>query len=75
MERVTFGHILRGLHFFGASFIVIAAVVHMIRVVALGSYKKPREVTWLTGVVLLLVILGFALSGYLLPWEDRKSVV
>jgi len=71
MERVTFGHVLRGLHFFGASFIVIAAVVHMLRVVALGSYKKPREVTWMTGVILLLVILGFALTGYLLPWDQK----
>ncbi len=65
MERLTFGPVLRGLHFFGASFIVVAAVVHMLRVVALGSYKNPREVTWITGVVLLLVILGFALTGYL----------
>jgi ubiquinol-cytochrome c reductase cytochrome b subunit len=71
MERVTFGRVLRGLHFFGASFIVVAAVVHMLRVVALGSYKKPREVTWITGVILLLVILGFALSGYLLPWDQK----
>ena len=71
MERVTFGRVLRGLHFFGASFIVVAAVIHMLRVVALGSYKKPREVTWITGVVLLLVILGFALSGYLLPWDQK----
>ena len=43
----------------------------MLRVVALGSYKKPREVTWITGVVLLLVILGFALTGYLLPWDQK----
>jgi ubiquinol-cytochrome c reductase cytochrome b subunit len=71
MERVTFGRVLRGLHFFGASFIVVAAVIHMLRVVALGSYKQPREVTWTTGVVLLLVILGFALSGYLLPWDQK----
>jgi hypothetical protein len=71
MERLTFGHVLRGLHFFGASFIVVAAVVHMLRVVALGSYKNPREVTWITGVVLLLVILGFALTGYLLPWDQK----
>src|SRR5262245_3279478 len=71
MERVTFGRVLRGLHFFGASFIVVAAVIHMLRVVALGSYKKPREVTWITGVVLLLVILGFALTGYLLPWDQK----
>jgi ubiquinol-cytochrome c reductase cytochrome b subunit len=71
MERLTFGRVLRGLHFFGASFIVVAAVIHMLRVVALGSYKKPREVTWITGVVLLLVILGFALTGYLLPWDQK----
>jgi ubiquinol-cytochrome c reductase cytochrome b subunit len=71
MDRVTFGPVLRGLHFFGASFIVVAAVIHMLRVVALGSYKKPREVTWMTGVVLLLLILAFALSGYLLPWDQK----
>ena len=57
-ERLALGYVLRGLHFFGASFIVVAAVVHMLRVVALGSYKNPREVTWITGVVLLLLILG-----------------
>ena len=71
MERVAFGHLLRGLHFFGASFIVVAAVIHMLRVVALGSYKKPREMTWITGVTLLLIVLGFALSGYLLPWDQK----
>jgi ubiquinol-cytochrome c reductase cytochrome b subunit len=71
MERLPFGRLLRGLHFFGASFIVVAAIVHMLRVVVLGSYKKPREATWLTGVVLLLVILAFSLSGYLLPWDQK----
>ena len=71
MERVTFGRVLRGLHFFGASFIVIAAVVHMLRVVAFGSYKKPRELNWVVGVLLLLIILGFALTGYLLPWDQK----
>jgi len=71
MEQVTFGRIVRGLHVFGASFIVIAAVVHMLRVVVSGSYKKPREVTWISGMLLLLVILAFALTGYLLPWDQR----
>ena len=70
-ERLILGRVVRGLHFFGASFIVIAAVIHMLRVVLFGSYKKPREVTWMTGVVLLLVILGFALTGYLLPWDQK----
>ena len=71
MEELSFGGILRGLHFFGASFIVVAAVIHMLRVVLFGSYKQPREVTWLTGVVLLLIILAFSLSGYLLPWDQK----
>lgn len=71
MEQLAFGSILRGLHFFGASFIVVAAVVHMLRVVLFGSYKQPREVTWITGVVLLLIILAFSLSGYLLPWDQK----
>jgi ubiquinol-cytochrome c reductase cytochrome b subunit len=71
MDQLPFGSVLRGLHVFGASFIVVAAVVHMMRVVALGSYRKPREMTWITGVVLLLLILGFALSGYLLPWDQK----
>ena len=70
-DRLPFGRIVRGLHFFGASFIVIAAVLHMLRVVMFGSYKKPREVTWMTGVTLLLIILGFALTGYLLPWDQK----
>jgi ubiquinol-cytochrome c reductase cytochrome b subunit len=70
-DRLAFGSLVRGLHFFGASFIVVAAVIHMLRVVLLGSYKKPREMTWLTGVVLLLLILAFSLSGYLLPWDQK----
>ena len=70
-DRLTFGRLVRGLHYFGASFIVIAAVIHMLRVVVFGSYKKPREVTWMIGVILLLIILGFALTGYLLPWDQK----
>lgn len=71
VERVTFGRVLRGLHYFGASFVVVAALVHLLRVVALGSYKKPREVNWIVGVLLFLIILGFALTGYLLPWDQK----
>ena len=70
-DRLAFGGIVRGLHFFGASFIVVAAVIHMLRVVLFGSYKTPREVTWMTGVILLLIILAFALTGYLLPWDQK----
>jgi ubiquinol-cytochrome c reductase cytochrome b subunit len=71
MTALPMGWLLRGLHFWGASFLVVAAVVHMARVFFFGSYKAPREVTWMSGVVMLLVILGFALSGYLLPWDQK----
>jgi ubiquinol-cytochrome c reductase cytochrome b subunit len=65
------GRLVRGLHHFGASFIVVAAALHMLRVVVLGSYKAPREATWLSGLALLGVVLAFALTGYLLPWDQR----
>ena len=65
------GRIVRGLHHYGASFIIIALVAHMLRVIAFGSYKPPREVTWLSGLVLLALILAFSLTGYLLPWDQR----
>lgn len=71
MRDVAFGSLVRALHFFGASAVVIVAVLHLLRVIAFGSYKAPREATWLTGIVLLLIVLGFALTGYLLPWDQR----
>lgn len=70
-DTVTLGWLLRGLHFWGASFIVVAAGVHLMRVFFYASYKAPREVTWLSGVVMLLLILAFSLSGYLLPWDQK----
>jgi ubiquinol-cytochrome c reductase cytochrome b subunit len=70
-DTLTLGWLLRGLHFWGASFIVVAAGVHLMRVFFYASYKAPREVTWLSGVVMLLLILAFSLSGYLLPWDQK----
>jgi ubiquinol-cytochrome c reductase cytochrome b subunit len=65
------GRLVRGLHHFGASFIVVAAALHLLRVIGFGSYKRPRELTWLSGLALLGLILAFALTGYLLPWDQR----
>jgi ubiquinol-cytochrome c reductase cytochrome b subunit len=65
------GRIVRGLHHFGASFLVVALALHMLRVIVFGSYKPPREVTWISGLALLALVLGFALTGYLLPWDQR----
>jgi ubiquinol-cytochrome c reductase cytochrome b subunit len=68
---VRAGSFLRGLHHWGATLVVVAAALHLIRVVFFGSYKKPREMNWLVGLALLLVILAFGLTGYLLPWDQR----
>ena len=51
--------------------VVVAAVLHLARVVFFGSYRKPRELNWIVGLVLLHVILAFGLTGYLLPWDQR----
>ena len=71
MRSLPMGWMVRGLHVWGASFLVVATAVHMLRVFTHAAYKAPREVTWLTGLVSLLVILGFSLSGYLLPWDQK----
>ena len=71
MTEVRGGGFLRGLHHWGASVIVVAALAHLVRVVFFGSYKKPRELNWIVGLVLLHVILAFGLTGYLLPWDQR----
>jgi len=70
--QVTGGWLIRGMHHWGASLMVVLVVLHMLRVIIHGAYKYPREVTWLTGVVLLLLVIGFGFTGYLLPW-DQKS--
>jgi quinol-cytochrome oxidoreductase complex cytochrome b subunit len=71
MNDVAFGWLIRGLHHWGATLMVIAVVLHMLRTFVYASYKYPREVTWVTGVLLLLVTLGMGFTGYLLPWNQR----
>jgi quinol-cytochrome oxidoreductase complex cytochrome b subunit len=69
--QVPAGWFIRGLHHYGASAMVILTVLHMIRVIIYGAYKFPREVTWFTGVGLLLIVVGFGFTGYLLPWDQK----
>jgi len=71
MNGVTFGWLIRGIHHWGATLMVIFVFVHMLRTFFMGAYKFPREITWLTGVVLLLATLGMGFTGYLLPWNQR----
>lgn len=69
--QVPAGWLIRGLHHWGASAMVVLVVLHMLRVILHGAYKYPREMTWLTGVVLLLIVVGFGFTGYLLPWDQK----
>ena len=69
--QVPAGWFIRGLHHYGASAMVIVVVLHMLRVIFYGGFKYPREITWLSGVILLLITLGFGFTGYLLPWDQR----
>ena len=69
--QVPAGWLIRGLHHWGASAMVVLTALHMLRVLLHGVYKYPREVTWLTGVGLLLLVLGFGFTGYLLPWDQK----
>jgi quinol-cytochrome oxidoreductase complex cytochrome b subunit len=69
--QVPAGWLIRGLHHWGASAMVVLVGLHMLRVILHGAYKFPREVTWFTGVFLLLVVIGFGFTGYLLPWDQK----
>jgi ubiquinol-cytochrome c reductase cytochrome b subunit len=69
--QIPMGWLIRGLHHWGASAMVVLVVLHMLRVIFYGAYKFPREVTWFSGVFLLLVVIGFGFTGYLLPWDQK----
>ena len=69
--QVPAGWLIRGLHHWGASAMVVLVGLHLLRVVFHGAYKYPREMTWMTGVVLLLLTVGFGFTGYLLPWDQK----
>jgi len=70
LSNVPFGKFVRDIHRLGAELMVIAVVLHMGRTFLTASYKKPRQFTWATGVVLLLITLFLSFSGYLLPWDQ-----
>ncbi len=71
VTQITGGRLIRGLHHWGSSVMVVVVGLHMIQVALWGAYKKPREATWILGVLLLLLVLAFGLTGYLLPWDNR----
>jgi quinol-cytochrome oxidoreductase complex cytochrome b subunit len=69
MTRVEFGWLIRSIHSWSANLLIGAAMVHMFSVFLLKAYREPREATWLTGISLLALCMGFGFSGYLLPWN------
>jgi ubiquinol-cytochrome c reductase cytochrome b subunit len=71
VTELTGGRIIRNLHHWGASMMIVVVVLHMLQVFLWGAYKKPREATWIAGVGLLLLTLAYGLTGYLLPWDNR----
>ena len=70
MSKVEFGWLIRSIHSWAANLFVLAAMIHMFSVFFTKAYRKPREITWLTGMVLFFLGLGFGFSGYLLPWNE-----
>ncbi len=70
LGNVPLGQLMRDLHRLGAEFMVLIVCLHMIRTFMTASYKKPRQFTWATGVILLLFTLLLSFTGYLLPWDQ-----
>lgn len=71
MTEVNFGWLIRSIHHWSANLMIAIVFLHMLRTFWHAVYKEPREMTWLFGVALLLVTLGFGFTGYLLPWDQR----
>jgi cytochrome b6 len=70
MTEVEFGWLVRSIHAWSANLMVLAAFVHLFSVLLLRAYRAPREITWVSGVGLLALTLGFGFTGYLLPWNE-----
>ena len=70
-NQVRFGAAIRMIHHWAANGMIVMCIAHMARVFIMGAYKKPRELNWVSGVLLLILTLVFGFTGYLLPWDQR----
>jgi cytochrome b6 len=70
MTEVNFGWLIRSVHRWSASMMVLNMILHVCRVYLTGGFKKPRELTWVTGVLLASVTVSFGVTGYSLPWDQ-----
>ena len=70
MSKVQFGWLIRSIHSWAANLFILAAFIHMFSVYFTRAYRKPREITWITGMLMFFLALFFGFSGYLLPWNE-----
>jgi len=70
-DEVAFGWLVRGIHHWSAYLIVVTMIIHLLKVFITGSYRPPREFTWVSGVLLLMIVFGFLATGYLLTWSQQ----
>ena len=70
MSKVQFGWLIRSIHSWTANLFILSAMIHMFSVFFEKAYRKPREITWVTGMLMFFLLLGFGFSGYLLPWNE-----
>lgn len=71
IDQTPFGSLVRGIHHWAAGLLVLMIGLHTLRVFIWGAHRYPREITWLIGAGLFFVVLGFAFTGYLLPWDQK----
>jgi ubiquinol-cytochrome c reductase cytochrome b subunit len=70
-DTMMAGWFIRGIHHFGSQAMIVLLAMHLLQVLVAGAYRAPREVNWWFGLALLFVTLGFSLTGYLLPWDQK----
>ena len=70
MTDVNFGWLIRSIHRWSASMMVLTMILHVTRVYLTGGFKKPRELTWVTGVIMAVCTVSFGVTGYSLPWDQ-----
>jgi len=70
MSKVQFGWLIRSIHSWTANLFILSTMIHMFSVYFEKAYRKPREITWVTGMFMFFLALGFGFSGYLLPWNE-----
>ncbi len=71
LDSTVVGQYVRSLHSWGANFMIVLVALHLLRVFYEGAYKKPRELTWIAGGILLIGVIGLSFTGYLLPWDQE----